>query len=243
MTRTGAGGRIRTRRVPGGPAGPVHEWPGDRQTRATSAARSAGSAGTRPPGAGHGGREAHRWSCGPAAGPERAGIRRTPPRGARPSGRPRWPRPPRASRRAARSIQPGSRRAAWAGRSAPRGRAAASALNSARARACPVSSLLSGAEVSAASTWLTACHRAGSPSGGTPQPPSREARSSSASTDRSLLGRSGLLLRSRLVMLPSKRRGGRMRYTAAIHACRGRDCSRRGSAGHAGLRQGRGQPP
>ena len=109
MTRTGTGGRTRNHRAPGGPAGPVREWPGDRQTRGTSAAKSAGSAGsagTRPPGQGHGGREAHRWSCGPAAGPARAGIQRRPPRGARPSGRPRWPRPPRASRRAARSSSP-----------------------------------------------------------------------------------------------------------------------------------------
>ena len=241
MTRTGTGGRTRNHRAPGGPAGPVREWPGDQQTRATSAAGSAGSAGTRPPGQGHGGREAHRWSCGPAAGPARAGIRRRPPRGARPSGWPRWPRPPRASRRAARSSSPvpgvrpgpgGLPRAAGPPRApgTPRGPGPARSVRCfpapRSARRVPGS---------------TACHRAGSSSGGTPPP--REARSSSASTDRSLLGRSGLLLRSRLVMLPSKRRGGRMRYTAAIHACRGRDGSRRGSAGHAGLRQGRGQPP
>ena len=182
MTQAGADDRTRNRCAPGGR--PTSAWvarwplgPAEFGTR---------SAGTRPPAPGRAGRQAHRWCHGPAAGPPPADPRRRPPRGVRPSGRRRWPRPPRASPRAARSCGPdpgagpgpGGLRRAPGPRSAPDARASANARNSASTRASPVSSLLSGADVRAASTWATGCHRAGSPSGVAPRPgeaPSREA--------------------------------------------------------------------
>ena len=247
-THAGADGRTRNRYAPGRPARPGRGWPGDRPARPSSAAQPAG---TRPPGPGQGSRQAHRWCHGPAAGPAPADPRRRPPRGVRTSGRRRWPRPPRASRRAARPSSPGPGGAAGlAGLRRAPGVAPAPGTprapgppRSARCFPAPTSGRRAPGQPAATGRGHRPAQRPGPAGHGPVETRSSRLRSSSASSDRSMLGRSGRLLRSRLVMLPSKRRGRRMRYTAPIHARCGHGSSRRRTQRDAGLRQGRGQPP